>query len=292
MNKDLKLIADTKCVIGESPSWDAKNACLYWVDIIGKKVYKYDSLTGKISFKEVNKYVSYVVPREKAGVAIGMQDGFYSFDFETAPKLLSRPENYNSFMYRFNDGKCDAKGRIWAGTTSFYEESHECSLYSLDPDLKLEEKVEGVAVSNGLGWSPKNEKMYYIDSFEKIVFVYDFDLDKGELLNGQILIDFKDQGANPDGMTVDEEGMLWIAHWGGHELSRWNPATKKKIESIKFPVKKVTSCVFGGENLDELYVTTARFGADGEELENEPLSGGVFRINPGVKGLPTFSFKG
>lgn len=291
MSDQLELISDTKSIIAESPTWDAKNASIYWVDIISKKIFRYNTVTEKTDTAAVNKYVSYIVPQRKNSVAIGLQDGFYSYDFITKEQtLLGRPENFNPFMYRFNDGKCDVNGRLWAGTTSFYEESFECSLYQLNGDHKLKEMETGINVSNGLGWSPQNDKFYYIDSGVKLVFCYDFEPENGAISNRKILIDFKEEGANPDGMTVDEEGMLWIAHWGGHQVSRWNPETGKKIGSIALPVKKVTSCVFGGINLDELYITTARFNADQSDLE--PFAGGVFRIKPGVKGLPTFSFNG
>ncbi|MEZ0119166.1 UNVERIFIED_ORG: sugar lactone lactonase YvrE [Heyndrickxia coagulans] len=293
MARTLELVGDTKSIIGEGPSWDSKYNCLYWVDIVGRKIYIYYPETGDIIHLNTEKYVGCVVPAEDKGIVAAMQDGFYAVNCETGTvKLLASPKNYDPFTFRFNDGKCDVKGRLWAGTTSFFEESSNAKLYRLNHDLTVDEMAGNITVSNGLGWSPDNRFMYYIDSPKREVYVFDYDLETANIKNKRTALDFHTQNSNPDGMAVDEEGMLWIAHWGGYQVSRWDPATGKKIDSIPVPVSRVTSCVFGGRDLNELYITTASLGLDENQLNKEPLAGSLFRVKLDVKGLPTNRFRG
>ncbi|PKR86425.1 SMP-30/gluconolactonase/LRE family protein [Heyndrickxia camelliae] len=293
MSEELELIADVQSLIGEGPSWDAKNNCLYWVDIVGRKIYTFYPDTNNITQMDTEKYVGCVVPKEDGGIVVAMQDGFYSKENGNDEfTLLAGPPNYDPFTFRFNDGKCDKNGRFWAGTTSFFEESTQAKLYCLDNNLSVREALGNIIVSNGLGWSPDNKVMYYIDSPKREIYAFDYDLKSGSISNQRVVIDFHSQNANPDGMTVDEEGMLWIAHWGGHEVSRWDPAKGVKIDSIPVPVSKVTSCVFGGKELNELYITTARIGMDELQLKEEPLAGALFKIKLNVKGVPTYRFRG
>lgn len=293
MSRELELIADVKSLIGEGPSWDSKNNCLYWVDIVGRKIYTYYPETGSVHEINTKKYVGRIVPKEGGGIALAMQDGFYTLDNGDAVfTLLAQPPNYDPFTFRFNDGKCDEKGRFWAGTTSFFEERNNAKLYCLGQDLSVKETLGNITVSNGLGWSPDNKVMYYIDSPKREIYAFDYDLETGSISNRRVVIDFHGQHANPDGMTVDEEGMLWIAHWGGHQVSRWNPQTGSKIDSIPVPVSRVTSCVFGGKDLNELYITTARIGMDDDQLKEEPLAGALFKMKLDIKGLPTHCFRG
>lgn len=291
MKVDIKLLVDCKCNIAECPSYDKENHLLYWVDIFGKQIFRYDIDTKKLDTKSVNKYVSYIVPRKQGGVIIGLQDGMYHYDFDTEICMfLGRPNKYDPYTYRFNDGKCDVMGRIWTGTTAFFEERFDCSLYKVDNGHVFNEMFQGINVSNGLGWSPDNKKMYYIDSGKKLIYSFDFDAEGGRISNKKVIINYKDEGANPDGMTVDSEGMLWICHWGGYTLSRWNPNTGKKIDKIEMPVKQVTCPIFGGKNMSELYVTTARYGCTEDELKKQPHAGSIYKIKLNMKGTPSYSY--
>jgi len=197
---------------------------------------------------------------------------------------------------RFNDGKCDPVGRLWAGTMDIQEKNATGSLYFLDPkDLKSHKVLSGITVSNGLGWSPDNKKMYYIDTPTMRVSVFDYSLDSGRLDNKRTAVDFSKEGqpGSPDGMAVDDEGMIWVAHWGGSRVTRWDPETGKLLHTLPVPALQVTSCCFGGENLDELYITTAREGVDQQTLALQPLTGGLFMTKIyGVRGLPTYAFDG
>jgi sugar lactone lactonase YvrE len=170
-------------------------------------------------------------------------------------------------------------------------DASNASLYCLEPSGKLRKVFSNVMVSNGLGWSPDNKTMYYIDSPTRKVVAFDYNLGSGEISNKLVVVDFAgNELGNPDGMAVDAEGMLWIAHWGGAAVSRWNPSTKKRLEIIQLPAEHTSSCCFGGRNLDELYVTSAREGLDERELKHHPESGGIFRIKTGVRGMPANQF--
>jgi sugar lactone lactonase YvrE len=192
---------------------------------------------------------------------------------------------------RFNDGKCDPAGRFWAGTMSHTDEPEKGSLYLLGKDLSVTKKIEAVSISNGLAWSPDHKTFYYIDTPTKKVAAFHFDNTNGKIEDKRYIIQFLNNEGTPDGMTIDSEGMLWIAHWDGWQISRWNPVTGEKLKSILLPVSRVTSCCFGGKNLDDLYITSASTGLSDDQLKKEPLAGSLFVIkNTGFNGLPAFEF--
>lgn len=288
----LELVLDLKATLGEGPCWDQQNGTLYWVDIKQNQVHAYHPELGTNRTITLNQMAGAVVPRAGGGLVLALQHGFYLLDWETEQlTFLSDPEE-DKPDNRFNDGKCDAAGRFWAGTLSFEEKEPVASLYVLEKDRKVRKVLDGVTVSNGLGWSPDGQTMYYIDSPTRKVVAYDYDLDTGSLSKVRTVVSLPEGGGFPDGMTVDAEGMLWVAQWDGWQVSRWNPHTGEQIGSIPVPAARVTSCTFGGENYDELYITTARTGLSEEDLAKQPHAGGVFRIKPGVTGLPTASYGG
>jgi sugar lactone lactonase YvrE len=193
---------------------------------------------------------------------------------------------------RFNDGKVDPNGRFWAGTMDKAEKTASGSLYCLFPDLSVKKRETSITVSNGLTWSIDKRTMYYIDSPTQKVFAYDYDDSTGEISNKRVVFSINDNSF-PDGMTVDEEGMLWVALWDGSSVIRFDPTNGSLLQRIAFPTSRVTSCCWGGEDLDTLYVTTARVGLAAEQLRKEPTAGGLFAVKHlGVKGTPTFEFAG
>ena len=207
---------------------------------------------------------------------------------QAATMMISNPEPHLPGN-RFNDGKCDPAGRFWAGTMSHTDEPEKGSLYLLDKDLSVTQKIENVSISNGLAWSPDQNTFYYIDTPTKKVAAFHFDKTNGNIENKRYVIQFSNNEGTPDGMTIDSEGMLWIAHWDGWQISRWNPATGEKIKTILLPVSRVTSCCFGGKNLDDLYITSASTGLSDDQLRKEPLAGSLFVIkNTGFHGLTAF----
>ncbi len=292
MSDSLKLLVESKAELGEGPSWDRGSKVLYWVNILGGDVHMYQPDNGVDTIIHVGGYVSSVVPNKSGTVVITLQHGFYALDLKTkAIACLSEVEKDISGN-RFNDGKCDARGRFWAGTMSMKESEPTGSLYVLANDHSVNEVLSGITISNGLGWSPDNRIMYYIDTPMRKVTAFDFDLKTGKISNGRTAVDFLNQEGSPDGMAVDREGMIWVAHWAGSKVSRWNPSTGKLLDQIALPAKNVSSCCFGGKNLDELYITTARAGMDQKALSEWPESGDLFRAKVDVGGLPTYSFNG
>ncbi|MCP3031873.1 SMP-30/gluconolactonase/LRE family protein [Halobacillus sp. A1] len=288
----VELVVNSQATLGEGPCWDRHEDVLYWVDILEKKIGKYVPETREIEYIQLDSYVGAVAPREQGGLVVALQKGFYYLDWEKESlQPIADPENHLP-MNRFNDGKCDPAGRFWAGTMDLAEESTTGALYCLQKDLKVEKKIDNVGISNGLAWSPDQRFMYFIDTPTGKVFQYEYEINTGKITNPEVAVQFPEGIGHPDGMTIDEEGMLWIAHFAGHGVSRWNPHTGEQLDFIEIPAVNVTSCTFGGENLDELYVTTARKGMSEEDLEEYPQAGGVFKVKTGIKGSPCYRFKG
>lgn len=287
-----ELVLDVKAELGEGPSWDGKSGVLYWVDILRGVVHIFEPAESQDTTVRAGEYVSCVVPRRSGGVAVTLQHGFYAVDFKhgKATKLAEVEKEVTG--NRFNDGKCDPAGRFWAGTMDMMEERATGALYRLQMK-KVEKILSGVTISNGIGWSPDSRTMYYIDSPTRKVSALDYDVLTGDAKDRRTIIEFShDQPGSPDGMAVDAEGMIWVAHWGGSRVTRWNPATGRVLDFVTLPASQVTSCCFGGVNLDDLYITTARTGLDDQSLSQQPHAGGLFRVRLGVKGQPTFPFDG
>jgi sugar lactone lactonase YvrE len=285
-------IVNIGAALGEGPSWDEKENVLYWTDILGKRIYRYRPADGEMSSFQLEQYVGAVVPRQSGGLALAAQRGFYSFEPTSGTmRLMAIPAEQDPDL-RFNDGKCDPAGRFWAGTTSLTDRRGAAALYRMDPDGSLHRMLEGVSISNGLGWSPDGSTMYYIDTPTRTVAAFDYDMDTGAIRNKRTALEIPEAEGDPDGMTVDEEGKLWIAHWGGFQVARWDPVTGQKISGIRLPVPLVTSCVFGGKERNELFITTARISLSEEQLEKYPLSGAVFKVVTEVTGAKTYAFGG
>jgi sugar lactone lactonase YvrE len=196
------------------------------------------------------------------------------------------PEN------RFNDGKCDPFGRFWAGTMALDFTKGAGSMYCLFPDLSAKKMAGDLTISNGLAWSLDQKTMYLIDSADATVWAFDYDPKTAAIQNKRALIVFQKKDGSPDGMTMDSEGKLWIAHWDGARVTRWDPENGKLLFTQPIPASLVTSVAFGGPGLDEMYVTTARVSLSEETLASQPHAGGLFRFKPGVKGLPAPEFAG
>lgn len=292
MSHELELVLDAQATLGEGPSWDDEHQVLYWVDIAGHKIHIYDPKTNSDKVIQTDQPVGAVVPSKSGGLTVAAEHGFYTIhpDKEQWTPIADPeqhlPEN------RFNDGKCDAKGRFWAGTMHNGGKENEGALYCLHTDFSVRKVLEPVSISNGIAWAADNETMYYIDTPTRQVVAFDFDLDTGTIRHKRVVVTIPAEQGLPDGMTIDAEGMIWVAHWGGYQVSRWNPKTGEQIQSIQVPVAKVTSCAFGGEKLDELYITTARIDLTPQELAEQPHAGGLFRIKTNVKGGRTYKFHG
>ena len=282
------LVLDAKATLGEGAIWHAREQVLLWVDILEKRFWRFDPATGQQEAFEVGQFVSTIVPRRQGGVLLGVHHGLAAYDLAARKlTLLCNPEGGRPEL-RFNDGKCDPAGRFWAGTMPL--DSHEPigSLFCLFPDLHCERKLTGVVCSNGIVWSLDQRTLYYIDTPRLTVDAFDYDVATGVISNRRVAITIPSGVGRPDGSTLDADGMLWVAHWRGGRVTRWNPRTGALLATVTVPVQQVTSCAFGGPKLDRLFITTARRGTE----TTEPLAGGLFGADVGVKGLEAFEFAG
>lgn len=285
-----EVITDVRAVLGEGPVWDVRNGHLYWVDIEGQCFYEYEPAEGALRVHEAGQRIGAVVPCQSGGFLAAMEHGLYLYDAQSGIWSEWKDTERERTDNRFNDGKCDARGRLWAGTMSLHGQERQGSLYRFDANGSANLMETGIGISNGLAWSLDNKLFYYIDSNARCVAAYDYDVSQGSISGRRVVLEIPQEAGSPDGMSIDSEGMLWIAHWGGYKVARIHPETGKILQELRLPAPLVTSCCFGGPELDELYITTARVGLSDEVLREYPLSGALFKVKPGVKGLPSIPF--
>ncbi|MBO0858010.1 MAG: SMP-30/gluconolactonase/LRE family protein, partial [Chloracidobacterium sp.] len=238
-------------LLGEGPVWDWRAGNLYWVDIEGFAVHKYDPETRNHKIITVGQYVGSIAMRKSGGLIAALKSGFASLDPDT--REIEKIADAESHLpgNRFNDGKCDPAGRFWAGSLALDERDRDgkANLYCLDVDCRVRLMKSGVTISNGLAWTLDEHTMYYIDTQTEKVVAYNYNRVNGDISHPQTVIKMNAvEKGWPDGMAIDEEGMLWIAHWDGGHVSRWNPHTGAEIAKIKVPVSRPTSCVFGDKD--------------------------------------------
>lgn len=282
----INVVSDIKCMLGEGPFWEDRTYSIYWVDIPGCEFHIYEFRSGKQKAYKIGQMIGCIVPGKDPDIIFAaLENGFASFSMAKGElNMISDPE-HDMPGNRFNDGKCDVMGRFWAGTMSRDEEPGKGALYTLEKDFSVQKKVDKVGVSNGLAWSMDHKIMYYIDTLTFRIVAYDFDPETGNIRNPRVAVKIPQENGFPDGMTIDNEGKLWVAHWEGSRVCRWDPESGQKIGSIDMPVSKPTSCTFGGEKLDRLFVTSARVDLDEKQLAGEPLAGSLFVIDGlGVQG--------
>lgn len=263
---------------------------MWWIDIDEKKAFESRLDGGAVRTLTFAQPVGAVAPTRQGYLIAALGDGIYLIDPENgAPTKFSIPPEHDPKIFRFNDGKVDPRGRYWAGSLAYDDRREQSRLYRFDADGRSSVMHEGVSISNGLAWTADGTRLYYIDSPTKRVVEFPFDLERGTLGPPRTAITLGEADGWPDGCSMDAEDNLWVAHWGAAKLTRWEPRTGRLLDTIKFPVENVTSCAFGGEKLDQLFVTTARNAAT---ADREPEAGYIFRVEPGVTGLPVAAFAG
>jgi len=291
MAKIAEPILAANAVLGEGSLWDHRRNCLYWVDILERKVNIFDPATGANRVLKVDQDVGTVVADAAGNLMLALRDGFARLDFGSGEVVMIAEQKAEGI--RFNDGKCDPAGRFWAGTMAYDMTEGAAALYCLDTDLTVRRVIDHVTISNGLVWTSDTKRFYYIDTPTFEVAAFDYDVDTGNISNRRAAIQIDSDLGSPDGMAIDEEDMLWIAHWGGGKVTRWNPKTGKLLETINVPhASLVTSCAFGGPDLDELFITTATVDLNEKQRSSQTLAGSIFRVRLDVKGVPAFCFKG
>ena len=288
-----ELVLDARAELGEGPVWHAATGTLYWVDLFAGIVHHFQPATGLAGRVVLGEFVGCVVPRERGGLLAATTSGIYHLDPVSGTRTrvsdieAARPETH------FNDGKVDPSGRFWFGSIAIDRTTDTLGdLYSLEPDLTVTRRRSGVDNTNGMDWSPDGRTMYYVDSLTRQVTAFDYDLASGDIANPRPAVTLPEDSGVPDGMTVALDGTLWVAHWGGGRVTRWHPTTGALIRTIPVPANLTTSCAFGGPGLDQLYITTARYGESGPALAAQPHAGGVFRIRTDTRGRPAGVFPG
>lgn len=277
-------------ILGEGPLWIPEEQALYWVDIQAPALQRWRPECGAYQRWPLPNEIGSFALRRNGGALVALRTGFAFLDLETANLTpLLDPEADRPYT-RFNDGKCDRRGRFWAGTMDEAIPNTRGSLYRLDPSGKCQAIQAGIGISNGLGWSPDNRIMYYTDSVKHQIYAYDFDLESGAIWNRRVFAETPEAYV-PDGLTVDAEGYIWSAKWDGWKVVRYAPDGSVDLE-IQLPVQRPTSCMFGGPELNHLYITSARVDLTAEELARQPQAGSVFVVETPTQGLPEPRFAG
>ncbi|XP_044258190.1 regucalcin-like [Tribolium madens] len=288
--------------LGEGPHWDTSTQSLYFVDIFGKLIVKYTPATKKVAKVTVApKTASFVIPVQgkKDQFVISLNNELVIISWDGGSDKIGIVENLATIDNNFNDAKCDPKGRLWAGSQTLDENDFMKSeplghLYSLDSNKQFKKCLDKIRIANGLAFNEKLKKMYYIDSLIGTIDQFDFDVNTGKISNRKVLFTLKKNNVPgiADGMTIDTDGNLWVAIFGGSRVLKIDGNNSETLlETINMPAEQVTSVTFGGPKLDELFVTTARFET-GEKKLPAPINGATYRITgTGARGHPGVSFK-
>ena len=288
---EVKTVWEIPALLGEGPVWvEAENA-VYWVDIFSNNVHRYSLADGAKKTWTFDLEVTSLNPRQGGGFVGTIKDGFAAIDFDNlsvSPIHLPEAQLANN---RFNDGKVDNSGRYWAGSMDIGQKEESGALYRLDPDLSVRQVDDDYVICNGPAFNLDNTIIYHTDTFKRIVYALDMGAG-GELSNKRIFTQFTgdDEGV-PDGMTVDSEDCIWVAHFGGARVTRYSPVGEI-LRVVPMPALNITNCAFAGADLDTLYITSAKTAMSESDLAKYPMAGSFFAFKPGVKGLPTPLFAG
>jgi L-arabinonolactonase len=300
----IECVLDCENHLGEGPVWDVESSMLYWLDCTGNRVGKpsiwsLNPRTGKTQHWFIKREIGAMALRKTAGAVLAANDGFYLYDFKSSALDLIAAVDTAGGRARLNDGKCDRRGRFFAGGMDDKEELGVCNLWCLDADYTLSSVDTGIICSNGPCWSPDDKSFYFADTFQKEMWKYDYDIDTGKVSNRQVFRDLRQDAGFADGSTVDAEGFVWNARVIAGELVRYAPDGSVDM-MIGMPVSNITSVMFGGDNLDEIYVTSmarvahpaahAHFAA---EIKPQFSAGALFKIKGlGIKGIEEPRFAG
>jgi len=289
---EIKAIVDCKTILGEGPLWDVTEQKLYWIDSYGQRIYRADEHGDGVVSWDVPQKIGAMALRTSGGAVLSLADGFHTFDFHSGKTAVIKIIEHGSASVRMNDGKVDRRGRFVAGSMDVTETQALGAIYRLDTDKKITRIDTGITVSNGPCWSPDQRTFYFADSRSRAIWAYDYDLDTGAATNRRKFCAFDPEDGFPDGATVDAEGCVWSAGVYKGKIHRFDPAGKR-MQTIDMPVICVTSVMFGGANLDRLYVTSMLRAPVPGVIETGSLAGSLFMIEGlGVKGLPEYRYGG
>lgn len=279
--------------LGEGACWNPDEQRIYWVDIYENRFHRLEPATGKFETFDVGTQVGVLRFRTSGGLIMGTKKGLGFWDEQNGFQLIVNPEPDKPFN-RFNDGAIDARGRFWANTMCDPPEKSpkpEGSLYRLDPDLSLHIMETDLLLPNGIGWSPDYKTMYMANSPLHVIFAYDFDLESGTISNRRDFIHIPENEGVPDGLTIDSDGHLWSARWSQGKISHFDPRGTL-VEEIHVASPNTSCTSFGGPDLNELYITSARKELTDEQKAQFPQAGDLFRFKTNSKGQPFHKFAG
>lgn len=276
--------------LGEGPVWHQAEQRLYWVDATNNSYLIFDPATRTVEHHDIGRYIISIAFCNDAKLLIATDSELIYWNPDSVITEYIITGRFDSNVIRFNDGKVDPAGRYFIGTKHCEENKPLGGLYRLTAHGDFSQVEWNITTSNGLGWNPDELAFYYTDSMRKAIYRYDYDKDSGAISNRKILVDSQDEEGVPDGLAVDAEGCIWSARWNGWKVTRYDPDGKRMLE-MPIPVAKPTSCAFGGPDLRDLYITSARYGLDEAHLRNHPDSGNLFVCHTDIKGQIENSFR-
>ena len=277
--------------LGEGPIWSVEEQSLYWVDIVAPAIHRFRPSDGAHDRWMMPEHVGSLSMRETGGLVVALKSGFALFDPESRRIDMINDAEADQLDNRFNDGRCDRRGRFLAGSLTYSEDAPAGSLWSLDIDHKATPVLNGITVSNGLCWSPDGATMYFVDTPTREIRAYEYDQDAGIPQNPRVIATTDEDGGWPDGSITDSEGCIWNSEWDGARVVRYTPdGTVDRIVNV--PARRATCAAFGGPDLKTLYITSAWDRMSQSEREEWPLSGNLFAIDVDIPGLPDPKYGG
>jgi sugar lactone lactonase YvrE len=287
----VRCVQQANAILGEGPSWSHSEGILYWVDIERPAVFRFDPAQGQTGHWPMPRTIGCAAPAQSGRLVYADRDGFGYLNLADGTTNIIADTEKEITGNRFNDGKVDRKGRLWAGTLDMAYCNPTGSLYRLDPDGTVNHMASGFTCSNGLGWSPDDQTMYFTDSTAGVIWAYEFDADSGSLGPRRVFASLQPSHGLPDGLTVDREGFVWSAIWNGWRVIRFAPDGRIDLE-VKMPVQRPSSCMFGDADLRTLYITSACVELGWGALKSGPLAGSLFAMRTDVPGMPETLFGG
>lgn len=293
-----QLLSGVRCVwplgatLGEGAMWSVREQALYFVDILERRLHRYVPAGGERRSWQLDDHISAIAERSGGpGLIVSLRRAIACFDPQSGRlDKLHEPEP-ERLGNRFNDGKCDAAGRFWAGSMDFACEAASGALYSYEAGGRCVRHLDGIDISNGPTWSADGRRIYFTETGKREISVFDFDPVSGSLSNRRLWLRFGADEGNPDGMTTDAAGRIWIAHWSGSQVSCRDPDTAEVLLRVPMPARQVTNLAFGGPQLRTLYITSAAENLDADLCASTP-QGGLFELETDAEGLPANRYAG
>ena len=284
-SRNWEIAAHVQADIGEGPVWDGLEGVLWFVDVTPGALYRLNSASGEIERRLVGQPMGAAIPGRQGGLILALENGLHTYSWGDDTTTLLVPVEADNPRVRMNDAKCDPLGRLWAGTMAYDFTPGASSLYRFDETGPIPVET-GCTIANGMGWSPDSNIMYFVDSATSRIDILDYDLQTGVASDRRSWVTVEEGAGSPDGLTIDSEGCVWVALWGGGAVRRYAP-DGQLIEVVEVPVRQVASACFGGPRLTDLYVTTAAYEMSPADIEEEPHAGATFVIATDVVGSPS-----